>query len=204
MCKFSIAGITGNKIVGRNVGDYPIEIGEIFEFVKCYKPREKLADLNKVQELIKSTPVFLKVVGIEMYGKNVERICSVETGVLTLEGRGLEELIYLNLVLETDELRPEYDLSSLKPTEKGKYATKYKLKQLKEEIRKVLSGYIGDPVSPEIQDKYVEEIMNVYKKLFEPNIEVIDDGSTKDMLKLKIKSTFDGKKENENVKKRSD
>ncbi len=199
MRKFSIAGITGNKIVGRNVGDYPIEIGEIFEFVKCYKPREKLADLNKVQELIKSTPVFLKVVGIEMYGKNVERICSVETGVLTLEGRGLEELIYPNLVLETDELRPEYDLSSLKPTEKGKYAVKYKLRQLEEEINKVLSGYVGDSLTPklmeEVKEKLVESLMETYKKLFGPNIESADNGSTKDMLKLKIKATFNGEKE---------
>ncbi len=192
MCKFNIVEINGNKVVGYN-GDFTITVGEIFEFVKQYRYPENLVEWKKEPELIKSTPIFLKVIAIKAYDKDLEDLGPGMSGELTLEGKGLEELCQ-DSILETDELRPEYDF--LEPAEKGKYAAKYKLKQLEEEIRKVLSGYIGDPVSLETQEKYAEEIISAYKKLFGPNIEFTDDGSTKNILKLKISATFDGIKEN--------
>lgn len=79
------------SILGR-CGDFPIHVGNVFDAVMRYKPRRTADELATppVREIEK--PASIRVVGVEAYGRSLKCLGEGMTGMLRVEGDGLQHL----------------------------------------------------------------------------------------------------------------
>lgn len=77
----------GQMIVSGRCGEGRLSVGDAFNIKFRFVPRKYPEEMGNTAQVEAAWPINLRIVRIEMYGKDRPHIDPVDTGVLCLEGR---------------------------------------------------------------------------------------------------------------------